>query len=161
LSGHTRYFRPAQVEAVGSRVVRPFLPSRALGARFLPIDVTDDASVVAAAENVAEHEGRVDVLINNAGITGPHRDAIDLTNADALGVFDVNLFGVIRTTAAFVPLLRRSPDPATARPISMTTTARRPSPRARTRSCSSRPRGPARDPGASSIVRARSACRSR
>jgi NAD(P)-dependent dehydrogenase (short-subunit alcohol dehydrogenase family) len=83
----------------------------ALGARFVPIDVTDDASVAAAAKNVAEHEGRVDVLINNAGITGPHRDAIDLTSADALSVFDVNLFGVIRATAAFVPLLRRSADP--------------------------------------------------
>ena len=83
----------------------------ALGARFVPIDVTDDASVAAAAKNVAEHEGRIDVLINNAGITGPHRDAIDLTGADALSVFDVNLFGVIRATAAFVPLLRRSADP--------------------------------------------------
>jgi NAD(P)-dependent dehydrogenase (short-subunit alcohol dehydrogenase family) len=83
----------------------------ALGARFVPIDVTDDASVAAAAKNVAELEGRIDVLINNAGITGPHRDAIDLTSADALSVFDVNLFGVIRATAAFVPLLRRSADP--------------------------------------------------
>jgi NAD(P)-dependent dehydrogenase (short-subunit alcohol dehydrogenase family) len=83
----------------------------ALGARFVPIDVTDDASVAAAAKNVAEHEGRIDVLINNAGITGPHRDAIDLTSTDALSVFDVNLFGVIRATAAFVPLLRRSADP--------------------------------------------------
>ena len=83
----------------------------ALGARFVPIDVTDDPSVAAAAKNVAEHEGRIDVLINNAGITGPHRDAIDLTSADALSVFDVNLFGVIRATAAFVPLLRRSADP--------------------------------------------------
>ena len=83
----------------------------ALGARFVPIDVTDDASVAAAAKNVAEHEGRVDVLINNAGITGPQRDAIDLTSADALSVFDVNLLGVIRATAAFVPLLRRSADP--------------------------------------------------
>jgi NAD(P)-dependent dehydrogenase (short-subunit alcohol dehydrogenase family) len=83
----------------------------ALGARFVPIDVTDDASVAAAAKNVAEHEGRVDVLVNNAGIIGPHRDAIDLTSVDALSVFEVNLFGVIRATAAFVPLLRRSADP--------------------------------------------------
>ncbi|WP_371673660.1 SDR family NAD(P)-dependent oxidoreductase [Streptomyces sp. NBC_00289] len=82
-----------------------------LGARFVPIDVTDDASVAAAANSVAEHEGVIDVLINNAGVHGPHGDPSDLTGADALSVFDVNLFGVVRTTTAFLPLLRRSPDP--------------------------------------------------
>jgi NAD(P)-dependent dehydrogenase (short-subunit alcohol dehydrogenase family) len=83
----------------------------ALGARFVPIDVTDDASVTAAAANVAEHEGRIDVLINNAGVHGPFGDPSALTGADALGVFDVNLAGVVRTTTAFLPLLRRSSDP--------------------------------------------------
>lgn len=83
----------------------------ALGARFVRIDVTDDASVAAAAADVADHEGAIDVLINNAGVPGPHGDPGDLTGADALGVFDVNVFGVIRTTSAFLPLLRRSPDP--------------------------------------------------
>jgi NAD(P)-dependent dehydrogenase (short-subunit alcohol dehydrogenase family) len=82
-----------------------------LGARFVRIDVTDDASVAAAAADVARHEGVVDVLINNAGVHGPHGDPSDLTSADALGVFDVNVFGVVRTTTAFLPLLRRSPDP--------------------------------------------------
>ncbi|WP_406440914.1 SDR family NAD(P)-dependent oxidoreductase [Streptomyces sp. NBC_00631] len=83
----------------------------ALGARFVRIDVTDDASVAAAAADVAAHEGRIDVLINNAGIAGPHGDPGELTAADALAVFDVNLFGVIRATTAFLPLLRRSADP--------------------------------------------------
>ncbi|GGZ46629.1 SDR family NAD(P)-dependent oxidoreductase [Streptomyces subrutilus] len=83
----------------------------ALGARFVRVDVTDEASVTAAAADVAAHEGAIDVLVNNAGITGPHADPADLTAADALAVFDVNLFGVIRTTRAFLPLLRRSPDP--------------------------------------------------
>jgi NAD(P)-dependent dehydrogenase (short-subunit alcohol dehydrogenase family) len=82
-----------------------------LGARFVPIDVTDDASVAAAAANVAEHEGALDVLINNAGIYGPSGEADTLSGADALGVFDVNVAGVVRTTTAFLPLLRRSPDP--------------------------------------------------
>jgi NAD(P)-dependent dehydrogenase (short-subunit alcohol dehydrogenase family) len=82
-----------------------------LGARFVPIDVTDDASVAAAARDVAAHEGVIDVLINNAGVHGPHGDPSGLTGADALGVFDVNFFGVIRTTTAFLPLLRRSSDP--------------------------------------------------
>jgi NAD(P)-dependent dehydrogenase (short-subunit alcohol dehydrogenase family) len=83
----------------------------ALGARYVPIDVTDDESVTAAAANVAEHEGRIDVLINNAGISGPLGDPSDLTAADALAVLDVNVIGVVRTTTAFLPLLRRSADP--------------------------------------------------
>ncbi|MEU3287959.1 SDR family NAD(P)-dependent oxidoreductase [Streptomyces longwoodensis] len=84
----------------------------ALGARYVPLDVTDDASVAAAAADVAAHEGRVDVLINNAGVHGPVGDPSDLTAADALAVLDVNLIGVIRTTTAFLPLLRRSDNPA-------------------------------------------------
>ncbi|MCS7479636.1 SDR family NAD(P)-dependent oxidoreductase [Umezawaea endophytica] len=83
----------------------------AVGARFVRIDVTDDASVAAAAADVAAHEGRVDVLVNNAGVHGPFGDPTTLTGADALGVLDVNLAGVVRATTAFLPLLRRSPDP--------------------------------------------------
>ncbi|MCI3278034.1 SDR family NAD(P)-dependent oxidoreductase [Streptomyces cylindrosporus] len=83
----------------------------ALGARFVRVDVTDDASVAAAAADVAEREGRIDVLVNNAGIHGPSGDPGRLTGADVLAVFDVNLAGVVRTTTAFLPLLRRSSDP--------------------------------------------------
>jgi NAD(P)-dependent dehydrogenase (short-subunit alcohol dehydrogenase family) len=85
--------------------------ARDLGARFVPIDVTDDASVAAAAADVAAHEGSIDVLINNAGIHGPAGDPSELTGGEALAVFDVNLAGVVRTSTAFLPLLRRSPDP--------------------------------------------------
>ncbi|GAB3953754.1 hypothetical protein GCM10029976_094560 [Kribbella albertanoniae] len=53
----------------------------------------------------------IDVLINNAGIHGPAGDPSALTGADVLSVFDVNLAGVVRTTTAFLPLLRRSLDP--------------------------------------------------
>jgi len=82
--------------------------ARELGGRFVRIDVTDDASVSRAAEDVSRHEGRIDVLINNAGIHGPHGDV----TADALAeVLDVNVVGVVRTTDAFLPLLRRSADP--------------------------------------------------
>jgi NAD(P)-dependent dehydrogenase (short-subunit alcohol dehydrogenase family) len=52
-----------------------------LGARFVQIDVTDDASVTAAAQDVEAHEGAIDVLINNAGIPGPYGDASELTAA--------------------------------------------------------------------------------
>ncbi|MFJ8915946.1 SDR family NAD(P)-dependent oxidoreductase [Amycolatopsis sp. NPDC102389] len=83
----------------------------ALGARFVRIDVTEDAAVTAAAADVAEHEGVIDVLINNAGIHGPSGDPSILTGIDSLRVFDVNVAGVVRTTTAFLPLLRRSTDP--------------------------------------------------
>jgi NAD(P)-dependent dehydrogenase (short-subunit alcohol dehydrogenase family) len=85
--------------------------AQALGARFVPIDVTDDASVAAAAADVGKHEGSVDVLVNNAGLHGPAGDPSELTGDDVLGVFDVNIAGVVRTTTAFLPLLRRSADP--------------------------------------------------
>ena len=85
--------------------------AEALGARFVRIDVTDDASVAAAAADVEKHEGTVDVLINNAGVPGPYGDPAALTATDIHDVFDVNVFGVVRTTNAFLPLLRRSADP--------------------------------------------------
>jgi len=83
-----------------------------LGVRFVPIDVTDDASVAAAAADIEAREGRVDRLINNAGITGPRIPAGDLTGADATLVFNTNAISVVRVTHAFLPLLRRSADPA-------------------------------------------------
>ncbi|EME55002.1 SDR family NAD(P)-dependent oxidoreductase [Amycolatopsis decaplanina] len=83
----------------------------ALGARFVRIDVTDDAAVAAAVADVAGHEGVIDVLINNAGIHGPSGDPSTLTGIESLRVFDVNVAGVVRTTTAFLPLLRRSTDP--------------------------------------------------
>jgi NAD(P)-dependent dehydrogenase (short-subunit alcohol dehydrogenase family) len=83
-----------------------------LGVRFVQIDVTDEASVAAAAADVEAHEGRVDRLINNAGITGPRVPAGDLTGDDATLVFNTNAISVVRVTKAFLPLLRRSADPA-------------------------------------------------
>jgi NAD(P)-dependent dehydrogenase (short-subunit alcohol dehydrogenase family) len=83
-----------------------------LGVRFVEIDVTDDASVAKAAADVEAHEGRVDRLINNAGIIGSHTKPEDLTGDDALLVFNTNVASIVRVTHAFLPLLRRSDDPA-------------------------------------------------
>ncbi|MER6984084.1 SDR family NAD(P)-dependent oxidoreductase [Streptomyces carpinensis] len=83
-----------------------------IGARFVRIDVTDDASVAAAAADTAAHEGRIDVLINNAGITGSLVTAEELTGAQAALVLDTNAAGVVRVTTAFLPLLRASAAPA-------------------------------------------------
>jgi NAD(P)-dependent dehydrogenase (short-subunit alcohol dehydrogenase family) len=83
-----------------------------LGARFVPIDVASDESVARAAEDITAHEGRLDVLINNAGITGVHRPAEELTGADVTEVFETNVAGIVRVTHACLALLRRSEDPA-------------------------------------------------
>ncbi|MEZ0491572.1 SDR family NAD(P)-dependent oxidoreductase [Kineococcus sp. TBRC 1896] len=85
--------------------------AEALGARFVQIDVTDDASVASAAADVAAHEGTIDVLVNNAGISGPTTPAEDLTAADAQAVYETNVVGPLRVTNAFLPLLRTSQNP--------------------------------------------------
>jgi NAD(P)-dependent dehydrogenase (short-subunit alcohol dehydrogenase family) len=83
-----------------------------LGARPLVLDVTDDASVRAAAETVAEATGGVlDVLINNAGISGG-AVAIGKVTADHVrAVYEVNVFGPVRMLHAFLALLERSASP--------------------------------------------------
>jgi NAD(P)-dependent dehydrogenase (short-subunit alcohol dehydrogenase family) len=82
----------------------------ALGGRFVQLDVTSDASVAGAAETVAA-TGGLDVLINNAGISGPHSHAAELTAADALAVYGTNVVSIVRMTSAFVPILRASSAP--------------------------------------------------
>ncbi len=77
-----------------------------IGARFVQLDVTDDASVAAALAAVDEAEGRLDVLVNNAGTL-----ETELTGPAALRAFDTNAVGVLRVTEAALPLLRRSADP--------------------------------------------------
>ncbi|MEU2337213.1 SDR family NAD(P)-dependent oxidoreductase [Streptomyces sp. NPDC006654] len=82
-----------------------------LGARFVQIDVTDDASVQNAAADVAAHEGTIDVLVNNAGVLGKVGPVEDYTAADMSAVLEVNVVGLVRVTHAFLPLLRKSPNP--------------------------------------------------
>lgn len=78
---------------------------------LLPIDVTSDESVQAAAKEVEERHGRLDVLVNNAGITGPRVEPRE-TGADTMReVFETNVFGPVRVTRAFLPLLERSAAP--------------------------------------------------
>ena len=77
-----------------------------LGARLVQLDVTDDSSVETALRVIADNEGRLDVLVNNAGIS-----TTDVTGPVALGVFDTNVIGYIRVTQAALPLLEKSENP--------------------------------------------------
>jgi NAD(P)-dependent dehydrogenase (short-subunit alcohol dehydrogenase family) len=86
-----------------------------LGARFVRLDVTDDASVAAAFEQI-EADGGLDVLVNNAGVEGRLPDNGIVTPADTTAeeirtIFETNVFGLVRVTHAFLPLLRRSASP--------------------------------------------------
>ncbi|MFD6155515.1 SDR family NAD(P)-dependent oxidoreductase [Nocardia sp. NPDC060256] len=78
-----------------------------LGARLVQLDVTDDASVRDALTAIDGAEGRLDVLVNNAGVLG--NEALD--GPSALRVFDINAVGIVRVTEAALPLLRKSANP--------------------------------------------------
>jgi NAD(P)-dependent dehydrogenase (short-subunit alcohol dehydrogenase family) len=78
-----------------------------LGVRPVILDVTDDASVAAAAKLVEEEYGRLDVLVNNAGITGGRSNDL----AAVQQAYETNVFGVIRMIEAFTPLLQHSKAP--------------------------------------------------
>jgi NAD(P)-dependent dehydrogenase (short-subunit alcohol dehydrogenase family) len=84
------------------------LQAEGLDARPLRLDVTDDASVAAAAAFVEQSAGHLDVLVNNAGIAiddgPPSRVSIDVLRR----TYETNVFGIVRTTQAMLPLLRRS-----------------------------------------------------
>jgi NAD(P)-dependent dehydrogenase (short-subunit alcohol dehydrogenase family) len=107
-AGHTVY--------IGSRDPgRGHRAAGRLGARFVRLDVTDDASVTAAAGAIGA-DGGLDVLVNNAGIEGRTPDnrvvsAADETAEHVEAVFDTNMFGMIRVLRAFLPLLQRSAAP--------------------------------------------------
>ena len=78
-----------------------------LGARFVQLDVTDDASVETAIAAIDAREDHLDVLVNNAGISA----GADVSGPAALELFDTNAIGVIRVTEAALPLLRKSDNP--------------------------------------------------
>ncbi|RLQ85306.1 SDR family oxidoreductase [Notoacmeibacter ruber] len=89
-------------------------------AHAIQIDVTDQGSIQAAATRIREEFGRLDILMNNAGIsradpTQPFEEAVKtnlLTDAsidEVRTVFETNVFGVIAVTQAMLPLLREAP----------------------------------------------------
>jgi NAD(P)-dependent dehydrogenase (short-subunit alcohol dehydrogenase family) len=80
--------------------------------RFVRLDVTDEISVGAAAERIASEAGKLDVLVNNAGISSAPGSRFkapwDEIPENIRTVYETNVFGVVRVTNAFMPLLRLS-----------------------------------------------------
>ncbi|KOX13025.1 short-chain dehydrogenase [Saccharothrix sp. NRRL B-16348] len=98
--GHVVYIGARDVERGGKAAA-------ALGARFVQLDVTDDESVKSALATIGSDEGKLDVLVHNAGIL----DTGVVDGPTALRVFDTNAVGIVRVTEAAIPLLRNSPNP--------------------------------------------------
>lgn len=76
------------------------------GVTMLTCDVTDDASVTKLVADILAKAGRIDLLVNNAGI-GLFGAAEESSIAQAQALFDVNVFGVLRVTNAVLPAMRR------------------------------------------------------
>jgi NAD(P)-dependent dehydrogenase (short-subunit alcohol dehydrogenase family) len=109
----------AQLAALGMTVVigardenRRTAAADALGVESVALAVTDQASARAAAADIDNRFGRLDVLVNNAGITGGSYDTPSKIDLDIVrSVFDTNYFGVMTVTNAMLPLLLRSSAP--------------------------------------------------
>jgi NAD(P)-dependent dehydrogenase (short-subunit alcohol dehydrogenase family) len=82
-----------------------------LDVRPVSIDVTSDESVAAAVSAVDQAAGRLDVLVNNAGVVGPRVEPLATGPEELLATYETNVFGPVRATRAFLPLLRRSRSP--------------------------------------------------
>ncbi|ALS59109.1 MULTISPECIES: SDR family oxidoreductase [Pandoraea] len=98
----------ARDEARGEEVVAP-LRKAGFQAETLVIDLLKPETLHAAAYRIGRYHGRLDVLVNNAGITDPRDDTPERASIEAVErVFATNFFGTLRVTQAMLPWLSRS-----------------------------------------------------
>ncbi|HFI0501647.1 TPA: oxidoreductase [Streptococcus suis] len=90
----------------GARRVEQMESLKAFGVTPLKLNVTDEESIVSAVAQVIRKEGRIDVLINNAGY-GSYGAIEDVTTEEAKAQFEVNLFGLARLTREVLPHMRK------------------------------------------------------
>jgi len=80
--------------------------------KAIEIDVLDTDSIIAAKNLIENEQGKLDILINNAGILGVSpQTATETSISEIKDVFDTNFFGVIQVTQAFLQLLKKSDSP--------------------------------------------------
>lgn len=104
-----RLIADGQTVWIGARdIERGRQAAETLGASFVHLDVTDDSSVGAAVDTIRAQAGHLDILINNAGILGDVTAPEDMTVDQLRTVYETNVFGVVRVTNAFLPILRRA-----------------------------------------------------
>ena len=80
--------------------------------KAIAIDVTKPATILAAKTTIEKEQGKLDILINNAGISrGFPESALDTSVDEIRQVFETNYFGAINVTQIFLDLLRKSESP--------------------------------------------------
>ncbi|SHM45643.1 NAD(P)-dependent dehydrogenase, short-chain alcohol dehydrogenase family [Chitinophaga jiangningensis] len=78
----------------------------------IQLDVTDDASVMNARQQIGKKINQLDILINNAGIFGGSpQSALNATINQFMATYNVNLYGTVRVTQAFMDLMKNAPAP--------------------------------------------------
>jgi len=105
-AGHTVY---ASMRGLEDKNHEAASALRKLGIKTVELDVSDDASVEAGVEKVLAEAGKIDVLINNAGI-GSAGVTEAFTAEQATGIFDTNVIGLLRVTRAVLPSMRERHD---------------------------------------------------
>lgn len=97
-------------DAVKGRIAAQEFAGQGLDVTPLQLDVTSEASVAAAAANLERVHGRVDVLVNNAGIL-LRMPSLDTDAANMQATYDTNVFGMVRVIRAMLPLVRAARHP--------------------------------------------------
>ena len=90
----------------GARRIEKMADIEGRGAKILKLDVTDDNSIQEAVRTILDNEGRIDVLVNNAGY-GSYGALEDVPVEEARRQFEVNLFGVARLNQLVLPTMRK------------------------------------------------------
>ncbi|ESK91647.1 short-chain dehydrogenase reductase sdr [Moniliophthora roreri MCA 2997] len=107
--GHTVYLAARKVDA-GKEAQQKLKNEYGLDVKFVQLDVQDIKSIEAARDTIDKEEGRLDVLVNNAGISGmgdpQTADAMDMNVLRS--VFETNFFGLVQTTTTLLPLIRKA-----------------------------------------------------
>jgi len=105
-AGHTVYASMRGVQGKNREAAEAL---RKLGIKTVELDVSDDASVEAGVKTVLTEAGKIDVLVNNAGIMSAGVTEA-FTTDQAKAMFDTNVIGLLRVTRAVLPAMRRQHD---------------------------------------------------
>jgi len=107
--GHTVYLG-ARNESAGKEAQAKLHADGFNNVKFVRIDVTDLATIKAAKETIDQAEGKLDVLVNNAGIgkLEENQNATTIALSTIRDAMETNFFGLVQTTLAFLPLVRKA-----------------------------------------------------
>jgi len=106
--GHTVYLG-ARNERAGKEAVGQLHADGLTSVKFVFLDVTDAASIQAAKETIEKAEGKLDVLVNNAGTSvRANQNPGSISLSTVRDTMEVNFYGVIQTTTTLLPLIRKS-----------------------------------------------------